>query len=135
MTAAEGGSENLFLIFGAGLMGMIPVYALATEVFRVPRAHARVVFVGSIAAVSVALLMRFIRLNRAGGRLLIFRLPLVAHRQRLLYRGWLAAAAIVNAYSLYLITLGEYAVGLPSCAVLSILMWVLAIGLTRPSRP
>jgi hypothetical protein len=124
-------AENFILSIGAGVMGLTLVYAIATDLFGLGRPGSRTVYLLCLLCLSIALVVRLIRLRCSGITVLIGHLPPMHRGDERKYFGWLLAAAGLSAYSVYEIAIQDGGVFIPVCVVSTILMLVLAVGLAR----
>ena len=124
-------AENIFISIGGGLIGMTLVYALATDILGLARPSSRTLYLFALLCLSVAVVIRFVRLRGSGVKILLGRLPPMQPGDANKYLRWLMAAVALNAYSIYEIAVHDGDVFIPTCAISLILMIVLAAGLFR----
>jgi len=130
----ERASENVLLSVGAGIMILMLLYALGTELFGLDRPGSRVLFMVSLVIGAMASVARFVRLRRSGTNLLFLHPPATTHQDRAKYPLWICGAAILGAYSVYEVLTGGILVGTVGCIASVLSMFVLARGLVQPLR-
>ena len=111
----EGSSENVVVSVGAGVMSMMLVYALATDVIGLDKSDSRVTMSVVLALAGVAGVVRYMRLRRLGIRLSFLDLPDIPERHRAKYWLWFCAASILGTYSVYEVFIGGLVLGTLGC--------------------
>jgi len=125
-------TENVVLAVGAGVMTLVVLYAVETEVLGLDRSGCRYLFLFAAALGGLAGIVRYVRMGRLGMHLTFLEPPVMAYAQRGWYLLWLVVAALVGAYACYDALLGGVLV--PTVGNLASLssMLVLVRGLLRP---
>ena len=113
-------------------MGLSLVYLVATVGLGVDTQGAHLVFLASLAITGVALVVRYVRLKRAGAHLAYWEPPAMTAQDRPVYLVWLCAAAALGLFSTFAIGRGELLVGVSGATGSVSSMFVLARGLARP---
>ena len=90
-------SENVVLSVGAGVMTLMFLYALGTELFGLGRPGSRVIFLVSFAIMTISAVARYVRLRRSGTHLLFLHPPTMSHQNQAKYLLWLCSAAVLVA--------------------------------------
>jgi hypothetical protein len=125
-------TENVFVDLLAGVTGLFIVYAVAADVLNLERSGSARLFMFSFGILVITLFLRFGRLRRLGGRLLLASIPDPHNGTK--YLAWLLVGAVLGAYSSRELYLGSFGVGAIGCLTSIAAMWAIAIGLARKSH-
>ena len=131
MTVNHRESENVILSVGAGVMSLMLLYALATDVAGLAKPGTRVLAFLTLAISAIALIGRYIRLRNLGTQILVLDLPDIVEQDRPKYWLWLWAAAFLGVYSVYELYAGGFVLGVIGSLASVSSMFVLARGLIR----